>query len=97
MDVRLNISYEQVYRSQNVCISGPMCNDLFFNVVICRPTITSHNIGHLILATTELGKYAFWIDVYCWDFLLSSEIRSEGSIAIVKIFDSDFLMIFHST
>ena len=32
---------------------------------------------------------------YCenW-FLLSSDIRSEGSIAIVKIFDFDFLMIF---
>ena len=30
-------------------------------------------------------------------FLLSGDIRSEGSIAIVKIFDFDFLMIFHST
>ena len=30
-------------------------------------------------------------------FLLSSDIRSEGSIAIVKIFDFDFFMIFHST
>ena len=30
-------------------------------------------------------------------FLLSSDIRSEGSIAIVKIFDFDFLVIFHST
>ena len=30
-------------------------------------------------------------------FLLSSDIRSEGSIAIVKIIDFDFLMIFHST
>ena len=29
--------------------------------------------------------------------LLSSDIRSEGSIAIVKIFDFDFLMISHST
>ena len=29
--------------------------------------------------------------------LLSSDIRSEGSIPIVKIFDFDFLMIFHST
>ena len=30
-------------------------------------------------------------------FLLLSDIRSEGSIAIIKIFDFDFLMIFHST
>ena len=30
-------------------------------------------------------------------FLLSSDFRSEGSIAIVKIFDFDILMIFHST
>ena len=30
-------------------------------------------------------------------FLLSSDIRSEGSIAIVKKFDFDFLMIFGST
>ena len=30
-------------------------------------------------------------------FLLSSDIRSEGSIAIVKKFDFEFLMIFHST
>ena len=30
-------------------------------------------------------------------FLLSSDIKSVGSIAIVKIFDFDFLMIFHST
>ena len=29
-------------------------------------------------------------------FLLSSDIRSEGSIAIVKKFDLDFLMIFYS-
>ena len=29
-------------------------------------------------------------------FLLSSDIGSEGSIAIVKIFDFDFLMIFDS-
>ena len=29
--------------------------------------------------------------------LLSSDIRSEGSIAIVKIYDLDFLMIFYST
>ena len=29
-------------------------------------------------------------------FLLSSDIRSEESIAIVKIFDLDFLMIFYS-
>ena len=32
-----------------------------------------------------------------WFFLLSSDIRSEGSIAIVKNFYFDFLMIFHST
>ena len=31
------------------------------------------------------------------NFLLSSDIRSEGSIAIVKQFDFDFLMIFGST
>ena len=30
-------------------------------------------------------------------FLLSSDIRSEGSIAIVKKFDFDFLIIFDST
>ena len=30
-------------------------------------------------------------------FLLSSDIRSEGSISIVKKFDFDFLMIFGST
>ena len=32
-----------------------------------------------------------------YKFLLSSDIMSEGNIAIVKIFDLDFLMIFHST
>ena len=30
-------------------------------------------------------------------FSLSSDIRSEESIAIVKLFDLDFLVIFHST
>ena len=30
-------------------------------------------------------------------FLLSSDVRSEGNIAIVKKFDFDFLMIFGST
>ena len=30
-------------------------------------------------------------------FLLSSDIRSEGSIAIVKKFDFDFFMIFGSS
>ena len=30
-------------------------------------------------------------------FLLSNDIRSEGSIAIVKMFDFDFFMIFDST
>ena len=29
-------------------------------------------------------------------FILSSDIRSEGNIAIVKIFDFDFLMVFDS-
>ena len=33
----------------------------------------------------------------CPRFLLSSDIRSEGSIAIVKKFDFDFFMIFGST
>ena len=45
---------------------------------------------------TELRKYAF-LEPCLLYFLLSSDIRSEGSIAIVKIFDFDFLMIFHST
>ena len=33
----------------------------------------------------------------CSKFFLSSDIRSEGSITIVKIFDYHFLMIFDST
>ena len=32
-----------------------------------------------------------------YDFLISSDIRSEGSIAIVKKLDFDFFMIFGST
>ena len=32
-----------------------------------------------------------------YNFLLSSDIRSEGSIAIVKKFDFDFFIIFGST
>ena len=32
-----------------------------------------------------------------WTFLLSSDIRSEGSIAILKKFDYDFFMNFHCT
>ena len=50
MDVRLNVSYEQVNRSQKVCVSGPKCS-LFFNVVIC--TTISHNIGHLVFSHCE--------------------------------------------
>ena len=30
MDVRLNASYEQVYRSQKVCVCEPKCNGLLF-------------------------------------------------------------------
>ena len=71
MDVKLNVSYEQVYRSQKVCVSGPMCNGSFFHVVMC--TTTSHNIGHLFLAAmnkcTELRKYAFPDHIY-WTFFL---------------------------
>ena len=42
MDVRLNVSYERVYRLQKLGVSGPMCNDLFYHVVIC--TTISHYV-----------------------------------------------------
>ena len=49
-----------------------------------------------------ISKLYFQGDLYIqyllnFGFLLSSYIRSEGSIAIVKRFDFDFLMIFDST
>ena len=40
MDVRLNVSYEQVYRSQKVCVFGPMCNGPFFILWYELPPLT---------------------------------------------------------
>ena len=45
--------------------------------------------------TIDFSEKSLKVEKYI--FLLSSDIRSEGSIAIVKIFDFDFFMIFHST
>ena len=35
--------------------------------------------------------------LFFYDFYFRATLRGEGSIAIVKIFDFDFFMIFHST
>ena len=46
----------------------------------------------------EYRKFEFDCSINYRDTnFISSDIRSEGSIAIVKIFDFNFLMIFHST
>ena len=39
--------YEQVYRTQKVCVSGPMFIGLFFFFLVLVGTITSQNIHHL--------------------------------------------------
>ena len=45
----------------------------------------------------NMVSITLWADGIVLNFLLSSDIRSEGSIAIVKKFDFDFFMIFGST
>ena len=54
LDTFVFIHYEQVYRTQKVCVSGPMCNGLFIHVVIC--TMTSHNTRHFCF-------YPLWTSV----------------------------------
>ena len=49
-----------------------------------------------VLFIKQTVHYLYYHLVIGLDFLLSSDIRSEGSIAIVKKFDFDF-MIFDST
>ena len=62
MDARLNASYEQVYRPQEVCVSRPMCNGLFLSCC----DMFYHLLQYwtlVFLATnnkrTKLRKYAF--------------------------------------
>ena len=82
--------YEQVFRTQKVCVSGPKCNGLSFHVVIC--TTTSWNIGHLFLATMnkciELRMYAF-PDICLLDFLF----LFWWVLPPLKIFDTYFFNI----
>ena len=63
MDVRLNISYEQVHRSQKVCVSRFMCI-FFLHVVICignvvdakhsgRPSTSDDTMVHIEEAITR--------------------------------------------
>ena len=54
-------------------------------------------IAHSNLNNMALSAFPGKILVTRIIFLLSSDVRSEGSIASVKIFDFNFFMIFYST
>ena len=90
MDVRLNISYEQVqgYKLQEVRVSKPMCN--FF---LCCHTYyqLSQYWALLILATmnkcTELRKYAFLVPCLLDFFFLLWWV-----LLTLKIFDTSLTL-----
>ena len=65
---------------------------LYYLIIGAIPLTVSHNYRYCRNSSSLFSTSTFSLI-----FLLSSNIRSEGSIAIVKIFDFDFFMIFHST
>ena len=86
MDVRLNVSYEQVYRSQKVCISGPRCIIFYSSSDMCYHISQYSTL--LFLATmnkcTELSMN-FRTHVY-WTFFFLVLVGATTSQSIRHLF-----------